>query len=283
MKTVLSLVLFAGVTAVMVSPDACAQQKKICFVAGQDSHGRGAHAFASGCTLLAALLNENLPGVDAVVHAGGWPEDPAFLDGAAAIVIFSDGLEKHPAAPHFDELQAYWEKGTGIACLHFAILPHEGEGKRFLDWMVGYYQTHWSVNPFWTAEFKSLPSHPVTRGVQPFSILDEWYFHMKFREGMKGVVPVLSAHPPDGTLKQKDGPHSGNPAVRSALKRGEIQHVAWVSESDKGGRGFGFTGGHYHKNWKHDDVRKLVLNAIAWIAGVEIPAEGIPSRSPVIE
>ncbi|MEI6356007.1 MAG: hypothetical protein WCP53_02765 [Verrucomicrobiota bacterium] len=44
-----------------------------------------------------------------------------------------------------------------------------------------------------------------------------------------------------------------------------------------GGRGFGFTGGHYHKNWGDDNFRKLVLNALVWIAKGNVPADGIPS------
>ena len=32
-----------------------------------------------------------------------------------------------------------------------------------------------------------------------------------------------------------------------------------------------------HWNWAHPDYRKLVLNAIAWIAGAEVPENGIES------
>ena len=28
----------------------------------------------------------------------------------------------------------------------------------------------WSVNPWWTADFKAIPSHETTRGVKPFSV-----------------------------------------------------------------------------------------------------------------
>jgi len=56
----------------------------------------------------------------------------------------------------------------------------------------------------------------------------------------------------------------------------------WVMEPPKpgGGRGFGFTGGHFHKNWQNDDFRKVVLNAIAWIAKTDVPAEGVPTKTP---
>ena len=51
----------------------------------------------------------------------------------------------------------------------------------------------------------------------------------------------------------------------------------WVLQRPDGGRGFGFTGGHYHKNWNDPDFRKVVLNALVWIAKAEVPANGIES------
>ena len=81
------------------------------------------------------------------------------------------------------------------------------------------------------------------------------------------------------TMDRKDGPHSNNPHVRKAMEAGEIQHIGWAYERPDGkGRGFGTTGGHYHFTWNSDDWRTLILNAIAWTAGVEIPADGVPSK-----
>jgi hypothetical protein len=45
---------------------------------------------------------------------------------------------------------------------------------------------------------------------------------MKFRDGMNGVVPILSDLPPKTTLGRQDGTHSGNPAVREAVANGEF-------------------------------------------------------------
>ena len=44
--------------------------------------------------------------------------------------------------------------------------------------------------------------------------------------------------------------------------------------------GFGFTGGHFHGNWIDDNFRTVVLNAIAWIAQIDVPANGVPSATP---
>jgi len=54
--------------------------------------------------------------------------------------------------------------------------------------------------------------------------------------------------------------------------------VAWAVEREGGGRGFSTSTGHFFENWKNDNYRKLMLNAIMWTAGMEIPAGGIESQ-----
>jgi type 1 glutamine amidotransferase len=176
--------------------------------------------------------------------------------------------------PHLEEVDRLAKQGVGIACLHYAVeLPKGEPGNYLLDWTGGYYETFWSVNPIWKAEFKELPDHPITRGVKPFAIDDE--------EDMKNVSPILTAVPPDSTRKGKDDPHSGNPTVRARM--GMPEHVAWAYERPGGGRGFGFTGGHWHWSWAHNDFRKLVLNGLVWVSGAEVPPNGVPSRTPSLE
>ena len=63
---------------------------------------------------------------------------------------------------------------------------------------------------------------------------------------------------------------------------GNRQTMLWAVEREDGGRGIGFTGGHYHRNWALDDFRKLVLNAIVWVAGGDVPEGGVVS-APVTE
>ncbi|MEE2781089.1 MAG: PVC-type heme-binding CxxCH protein [Planctomycetota bacterium] len=257
-----------------------AGKKKAVFIAGRDSHSRGTHEHNAGCTLLAMALNENVPGMHATVYRDGWPADPTALDNADTIILYADGGPRHPVIPHLEEVDALNKKGVGVVCMHYGVEVPKGEaGDRFLDWTGGHFETHWSVNPVWTADFKEIPDHPVTRGVPPFGIRDEYYYHMRFRDGMEGVTPILTDLPPPESLERSDGPHTGNPHVRAAIERGEKQHVAWASEQAGRGRGFGYTGGHFHQNWGNDNVRKLILNAITWTAGAEVPEEGISSDS----
>jgi len=262
-------------------------KKKIVFVAGRQSHGPGAHEHRAGCMLLADHLNRSGLPVEAVVVTNGWPEDSSVFDGASAVIIYADGGPHHPALRQLNDLKAMAAKGVGIGCIHYAVEIPKGEpGDALKELIGGYFETDWSVNPHWDGDFK-IPTHEVTRGVSDFKIRDEWYYHMRFRENMEGVTPILSDLPPVETLSRPDGLHSGNPHVRAAVtERKEKQHVMWAFERPKesgGGRGFGFTGGHFHKNWQHDDHRRVVVNAAAWIAGIEIPESGVPSPTPTEE
>jgi len=253
----------------------------IVFLAGKPSHGDGAHDHPRGCTFLVHCLNSQVPGVHAVACTEGWPRNEKILEQAQSIVVYCDGGGGHLLMPHMDKVDALMKRGVGLALLHYAVEVPKGEpGNKVLDWAGGYFETDWSVNPHWTAIFKSLPDHPVTRGVEPFQWQDEWYYHMRFREEMKGVTPILSALPPEETIKRPDGPHSNNPHVRAAVMRGEEQHVAWVLEREDGGRGFGFTGGHWHKTWLEAPIQRLVLNAILWTAHVAVPENGVPVTQP---
>jgi type 1 glutamine amidotransferase len=279
MKKILPLV---PLIACLVSSQAA--DKKIVFVAGSPSHGPAQHEHRAGCLLLKSCLDK-IQGVTSVVYSNGWPNDPNAFDGADSIVIYADGGPGHPALQddHLKQLDALMKKGVGLACIHYATEPTIEKGeKEFINWIGGCFEINRSVNPHWDADFKSLPKHPIANGVKPFSILDEWYFNMRFRDGMMGgprlrLDPILSAVPPESTMSRPDGAHEGNPAVREAVKRGELQHVAWACERPGGGRGFGFTGGHFHKNWGDDNFRKIVLNAILWTAKADVPADGVQS------
>ena len=254
--------------------------KRVAMISGTPSHGFGSHEHRAGCILLAEALNNSGLDIEASVYTGGWPADDSVLDYADAIVIYADGGNRHPFNKHLDRLRQIQNRGVGLACIHYGVeVPQGDSGDAFRDWIGGYFETHWSVNPHWTASFDGLPDHPIAQGVKPFSINDEWYYHMRFVNELAGVTPILSDLPPADSLSRDDGPHSNNKHVRAAvLDRKETQHVAWANDRIDGGRGFGFTGGHFHWNWGNSDFRKLVLNAIAWTAHAEVPADGIPSR-----
>jgi type 1 glutamine amidotransferase len=257
-------------------------RKKIVFIAGTQSHGYGYHEHNAGCLLLAKCLNENMPNVYATVYKNGWPKDPTALDNADEVAVYCDGGGGHVVMGHLEEMNALAKKGIGIAMLHYAVEAPKGKpGNDMLDWTGGYFETYWSVNPTWEAKFTDLPKHSITRGVKPFTIRDEWYYHMRFPPDMENVTPILTAVPPDSTRRQGNDAHGANPHVRARM--GMPEHVAWAYERPGGGRGFGFTGGHYQINWAHNDFRKVVLNGLVWAAGLEVPDDGVPSKTPTTE
>lgn len=277
MKTTTIGFLFVTISIFLVgtSNSFAADQKKIVLVAGPPSHGPGEHEFRAGSLLLKKCL-DGVSSINAVVYTNGWPKETNAFDGADAIVLYMDGGPNHPALQddHLEQLAAAMKRGVGLGCIHYAVeVPTNHGNTEWLQWIGGYFETYWSVNPTWVGDFKTIPEHPVTRGVKPFTIKDEWYYHMRFQPDH--VTPLLSAVPPDSTREHPDDAHGGNQFVRE--RKGMSEDVAWVYERADGGRGFGFTGAHYHTNWANDDFRKLVLNAIVWIAKGDVPESGIQS------
>ncbi|MFL5340956.1 MAG: ThuA domain-containing protein [Gemmataceae bacterium] len=247
---------------------------KIVLIAGRPSHGPGDHEFFAGCAILKQMLQQT-PGVWPVMVRDGWPKDEKIFDGAKAVVFYLDGRGGHPLADpkKLGVIQKLIDQKCGFVCLHYAVDYRPQEGDRVINWMGGYYLDRFSINPHWDADFTSLPHHPITRGVKPFKIRDEWYYNMKFVPGMKNVTPILTATPPDQTRGTEDAKsHPGRPEV-----------VAWAFERPDGGRGFGFTGGHTHKNWADADFRRLVTNAILWSAQIPVPEGGAKVEMDPVE
>ena len=260
-------------SAVLLAPLPAAQHS-ILFIAGPKSHGPGFHEHPAGCALLAKHLETS--GLDLKVSVSeGWPQDPAAVSNADAIVIYGDGMDAHPAKGHLDALRANYQAGKGLAVMHWALEPGDPElAKLLTETIGGYFDPDWSVNPIWQMKAPTFGKHPAAQGVAPFEIEEEFYYHIRLRED---VVPLLQALPPVDSLGA-DGPRSANPAVRKALADKVPQTLGWVVANPNKSRGFGFTGGHFHRNWANPEFRQLVLNSIVWIAGAEVPAQGVSSQ-----
>jgi hypothetical protein len=250
--------------------------KKIIFIGDAGTHGpRGNHEFVGGFILLARELHAAYPNVWAVVHSTkSWPKDVAHAD---AIIV---GLNHGQRAAVDPNLFAAVRKGAGFMAVHFGVEVNKGDaGNNYLQWMGGYFETFYSVNPWWTPEFKEFPDHPICRGVKPFSLRDEWYYHMRFPEGLKGVTPILSAVAPLNTVHKEPSDRGGNPEVFADVSAGKPQHMAWAYDREDGGRGFGFTGLHLHANLEDASFRTVLLNGAAWVTKLEIPKDGVPSKA----
>ncbi len=255
-----------------------AADRQVALIAGPPSHGPLAHEQNAAALLFEKLLNK-VPGIQAKAYRNGWPEDASAIENAAAIFVFCDGAERHLIfqGDRAEAVKKAAARGAGIVLYHYGTEPPAKRGhQEMLDWTGGFFELNYSVNPIWEADLKPNARHPAARGVKPFRLKDEWYFNIRFRDGMRGVTPVLTALPPAEKFQGPDGPRSGNADVRA--KVGQPQVVAWAVERSDGGRGFGFTGGHYHLNLGDANFRKTILNAIVWAAKGKVPRDGVTSN-----
>lgn len=253
-----------------VEPPAGFTGKKIVLVAGTRSHGPGDHEFFAGTAIMCNLLKQN--GVWPVMVRDGWPKNEKIFEGASALVFYMDGRGGHPVVQkdRLKLLQKYIDQGAGWVNLHYAVDYEPRHGETVVGWMGGYYDPRTSINPHWDADIRSLPKHPIANGVKPFKLRDEWYYNMHWIGDVvdvseaKNVTPILRALPPDNTR--------GTPDAKKYP--GRVETMAWAYERPSGGRAFGFTGGHFHRNWGNEDFRRVVTNAILWSANVTVPETG---------
>ena len=260
---------------------------RIVLIAGRPSHPPGMHEFRAGSMLLQKAL-ASVPGVTADVYTMGWPtktvdgkpeDDHAALDNAQAVFIFADGGKGHPAlqGDRMKVIDALEAKGVGLGFAHYGVeVPAGATGQAMQRWNGGYYETNFSVNPMWAPDFQTFPNHPVTRGVGPFATLDVWFFNMRWApdSAAKRISPLLTAKPSDDV---RDGPYVSprGPYPHIIADSGRTETMMWVYERPNGGRSFGFTGGHTHANWGDVNQRRIVLNALLWVAKADVPAKGV--------
>lgn len=263
------------------TPKSTTTAKKIVILAGAKSHGpegNGAHEYPRSARLLKTMLDN----VDALrgkivteVHFDGWPKDEATLDDAATILTISDGQDGDLYSPvpwmtpeRIKVIEKQMARGCGFMTFHFSTFAPDDYGEKVVEWGGGYFD--WQGDDGkrnWYSAIRTLdseakvgsPGHPVTRGLDgSFKLRDEFYYKIRFRDGDERLKPILLV------------PELGGGALE--------QTVAWAVERKDGGRGFCTTCGHFYDNWEHPQFRKLILNALVWTAGVDVPEKGIDAK-----
>lgn len=261
------------------SPDKGNQRKKIVLIAGKKSHGpegNRIHDYPWSVRLLKVLLEESNVRAEVRVETyfDGWPKNDKAIEDADTIFIISDGRDGNlfSEAPHLETAEriAFMERligrGCGFGSIHFSTFAPEVYREQILRWSGGYFQWETEGARKWYSAIKvldtelSLPSprHAISRGVKPFRLKEEFYYNLRFSSSDKALTPLLEVPALSG--REPDG-----------------RWVAWAREREDGGRGFGTTCGHFYDNWKNDDFRRLVLNALVWSAHIEVPAMGVES------
>ena len=262
----------ASVAADRTKP-AADPSRKVVLIGGTKSEGAGRHDYPSGIRVLARLLKSSpeLPGLEIESHPDGWPADAA-LDRASTVVLYFDGLDKHPllTTERRERFEAAMRAGVGLVVLHQATtIPATDRTVDLQRWLGGTRYGMFDRATEMAEVAPATPAHPVSRGLAPSTYLDEFYPTLRWQNA---VQPVLEARLHVEFREGKDLV-IGEPVTST---------VAWAYERAGGGRAFGYTGGHYLAAFDQPTVRKMILNAIAWTAQIEVPAEGISSHDAVV-
>lgn len=248
---------------------ACAQPApvKIVLIGGARSEAPGRHDYPDGIRGLQALLDASPDArkarVEVVAFPEGWPADPAAFDGARAVVWYFDGLDRHPlrdpaVRARFATLM---DAGAGLVALHQASTVPPGDPDALLPWLGAVREGTFDRSTQWATLAPVAASHPVLRGVAPFEHRDEFYPTLRFAGGAE---PLLSA---GLDVQYRDGRRLVDATPEQAT-------VAWTFEREGGGRSFGFTGAHFLAALQDGSLRRVLLNAMLWSAGVEVPRHG---------
>jgi len=252
------------------------ETRQLLIVAGKKSHAARHHEYLKQARLLKMMLEKspNNPEISVSIYLDEWPE-PAALQDAHVIMFISDGIDAGfgqevpfmASAERMTQMQQLMEQGVGFITYHFSTFANDSLGQFVLDWGGGYFdwqneqgEREWYSAIKWlngSLQFPN-PDHPVCRGVQPFSLVDEFYYNIRFNPDTSRFSPLVEVE-----------------GLGSERSYGNV--VAWSLERPDGGKGFGTTMGHVYGNWKHAGFRKFMLNAICWSAGATVPIEGIES------
>ena len=200
------------------------------------------------------------------------------FDGADAVVFYMDGGPKHEAvqeAARASRRSRSWaKKGVGIGCMHYGVeVVADQAGEQFKRWIGGHYENMFSCNPIWEPNFDELPRASDHARREAVSDQGRVVFQHALRRRLHGRRGRRKA--PGRSSRRSSSPSrattcaTGPTSTRKARTRtsrppaGRAEAMMWAVERPDGGRGFGFTGGHFHDNWGNDDFRKTVLNALS--------------------
>ena len=103
---------------------------RVVMIAGGPSHASGEHEFNAGSILIARALNEQsgLPIRVDVIH-NGWPKDESVLEGAAALIIYSDGNSRHPTFGHEETVDRLVDDGHDVT-----VIDNESANRETFHW-----------------------------------------------------------------------------------------------------------------------------------------------------
>lgn len=225
---------------------------------GPDGHPAQTHEYMAGLKILVKCLKD-VPGLEiTTVRADEpWRDGPELIARADGVVLFlSEGARwmSHDPKRH-EALAKMAARGGGITVLHWAM------GTKDAKYIDGCLHLLGGCHGGPDRKYKILETkaiiadreHPITSGIKDFRVRDEFYYRLKFVKSEKEIQPLLRVTIDD-----------------------QSEMVAWCWERPDRGRSFGFSGLHYHDNWRLSEYRRLVSQGVLWTIKKPIPKDGLP-------
>jgi type 1 glutamine amidotransferase len=192
-----------------------------------------------------------------------WDEGPELIGRADGVVLFlcEGGRWMARDPKRLSALTALVKRGGGVVGLHWGVGTKDAANiDACLNVLGG---CHGGPDrKYQVLEADLTPADgklPILNGIGSLRVKDEFYYQLKFTV--------------EGALK---------PVLRAAID-GKQETVAWAWERPDGGRSFGFSGLHFHENWKTLAYRRLVSQGVLWTLKLPIPENGLAADVPEAE
>ena len=233
--------------------------KRVLLLGQKRDHPPGSHEYVPGLNVLHKCLR-GVQGLDLVLMDADepWPQGPREIDRADGLVLYlGQGARWVQNDPQrLRAIRRFAQRGGALVALHWAIGAKEDRYiepyRHILGGIHGGKDRKYIFTKAPLDVRVVAPSHPITTAIAGFPLQDEFYYHLKFAE--------------DGQL---------TPILQITVA-GEPETVAWTYERPDGGRSFGFSGMHFHDNWRLEPCRRLAAQAVLWTLKMPVPADGLP-------
>ena len=227
-----------------------------------DGHPAGTHEYMAAQRIVQHILKD-VPGLKTeIVQADDpWSEGPEWLARADGVVLFvSEGAKWISADPRrYEAFARLAQREAGFTVFHWGTGTKDAANIAPFVRLFG--ACHGGPDRKYTffdeIEINFTPDHPITAGLSPLQLREEYYYRLKRAPADAGKITPLVTIPAD------------------AESAGERQMVGWSFDRTDGGRSFGFTGLHFHANWQQPTYRRLLAQGILWTLQLPAPDEAI--------
>ncbi|MCI0681176.1 MAG: ThuA domain-containing protein [Gemmataceae bacterium] len=226
---------------------------------GPDGHPPETHEYEAGLKILQKLLSKQ-PKLDVTIVKADepWRDGPELLAKADGAVLFlSEGAKWLSNDPkRLAAFQDLAKRGGGLTCLHWAMGTRDAKNiAAFVDLFGACHGGPDRKYKVLETDVHFQPDTPIANGLKDFKVRDEFYYFLKTAKlgsRKQYLLPVL--------LADIDG---------------NREMVAWGFTRPGDGRSFGFSGLHFHENWRMPEYRRLVAQGVLWTMNLPIPEKGV--------